>query len=781
MHYFRRSKIACMKTLGMILLLVCGSVIGLYAQPPAGIHWSADGNSYYENSQEGLVKYNMPSFTKTVVATIAQLTPKDASAALKIRNFFFSNDGKKILVYTNSKKVWRYDTRGDYWVLNTVDNSLRMLGKTLPSSSLMYAKFSPDGNRVAYVSAHNLYVEDVATNNIRQLTKDGTDRMINGTFDWVYEEEFDCRDGFRWSPDGKSIAYWKVDATAIRNFLLIDNTDSIYSFVKPVEYPKVGESPSPCYVFVVNLTTGNSTKMNVPGDPQQHYIPRMEWAANSTELVIEQFNRKQNEIRIMYCNAATGVTNEIYSETDKAWIDNKNLWAKDPKGWEWVKNGSAFLWVSEKDGWRHIYLVSRDGKNQTLITNGNYDIITVSGYSETSGYVYFIASPENATQKYLYRVKMDGKTKAERLSPVGQSGTHEYDLSPNGMYASHEFSNLNTPPVNDWVSLPKHDVIKGGEEGRVTSHTLPDAELFQITTDEGVTMDGWMVKPVNFDSTKKYPVVFFVYTEAGSQTVLDKYGSSYNFLYNGNMAADGYIYMSIDGRGAPAPKGATWRKAIYRNAGRINTRDQAMGARKILQWPFIDSSRVAVWGWSGGGTATLNCMFQYPDIYKTGISISAVDNMLTYDDIYVERYMGLPQENMEDFIAGSPITYAKNLKGHLLIIHGTGDDNVHYQNAEMLLNELIKQNKIFQFMPYPNRTHNISEGEGTTAHLRNMYTTFLRQYCPPVQNKSLPAGRPGAGYLTQTGEEIQHHLNISHSFKFSKEAFIFVLCFSPVQ
>ncbi|HEY2727350.1 MAG TPA: prolyl oligopeptidase family serine peptidase, partial [Parafilimonas sp.] len=446
-----------------------------------------------------------------------------------------------------------------------------------------------------------------------------------------------------------------------------------------------------------------------------------------------QFNRKQNEIKIMYCDATSGATNEIYTEGNNAWVENKNAWSENPfaTGWEWVKNGNAFLWVSEKDGWRHIYLFSRDGKNQTLLTNGDYDIITVKGYDDKSGYVYFMASPDNATQKYLYRVKMDGKTKAERLSPDNESGTHDYDLSTNGMYASHDFSNINTPPVEDWVSLPKHTVIKTEEQGNDRGFTLPYTDMFKITTDDGITMDGWIVKPTNFDSTKKYPVVFFVYTEPAEQTVTDEYGADYNFLYNGDFAGDGYIYISVDNRGTPAPKGAAWRKSIYRNVGRINIHDQGMAAKKILQWPFIDTSRVAIWGWSGGGSATLNCMFQFPEIYKTGISVSAVDNLLTYDDIYEERYMGLPQENKEDYVAGSPVTYAKNLQGHLLIVHGTGDDNVHYANAEMLLNELIKYNKIFQFMPYPNRTHAINEGAGTTQHLKNLYTTFLRQYCPP--------------------------------------------------
>ncbi len=702
------------------------------AQPPKGIHWSADGNSYYEANIDGIVKYDMPSFARTIVVAKQMLVPKDSSSSIRVRNFFFSNDGKKVLIYTNSKKVWRYDTRGDYWVLDLTDKSLKQIGKSLPASSLMYAKFSPDANRVAYVSKHNLYVEDLSNNNITQLTKDGTDRMINGTFDWVYEEEFSCRDGFRWSPDGKNIAYWKVDATKIPNFLMIDNTDSAYSFIKPVEYPIAGQDPSPCYVYVINLATGNSTKMNVPGDPRQNYIPRMEWAANSNELIVSQLNRKQNENKIFYCNVSTGATKEIYDETSTTWIDNKDVWNRDPDGWEWVEDGKAFLWVTEKDGWRHIYLISRGGKSETLLTKGKYDIITIEGYDDKSGYAYFMASPDNATQKYLYRVKMDGKTLAERLSPANESGTHEYDLSPNGLYASHEFSNINTPPIKDWVSLPQHTVIKASE-GIFNGYTLPHVEMFKVTTDDGITMDGWMVKPKNFDSTKKYPVLFYVYSEPGVATVEDKYGSNINFLpllYNGNLADDEYIYISVDNRGTPAPKGAAWRKAIYRNIGRLNIHDQGMAAKKILQWPFVDTTRVAIWGWSGGGSATLNCMFQFPEIYKTGISIAALDNLLTYDDIYEERYMGLPQETKDDYLAGSPVTYAKNLKGHLLIIHGTGDDNVHYQNAELLLNELIKQNKIFQFMPYPNRTHSISEGEGTTAHLRNLFTTFLHEYCP---------------------------------------------------
>jgi len=320
------------------------------------------------------------------------------------------------------------------------------------------------------------------------------------------------------------------------------------------------------------------------------------------------------------------------------------------------------------------------------------------------------------------------------ISPESLKGTHTYSISPGAKYAVHGFSNHFTRPSREFITLGDGKPLnsKSSIADRIDSLKIkPYVEFFTVTTVDSITMDGWMVKPANFDPSKKYPVVFEVYTEPWEALVKDRFGIGRNFMYGGNMAADGYIYMSVDNRGTPAPKGSSWRKAIYRKIGQLNIHDQAMAAAEIIKWEFVDSERIAVWGWSGGGSATLNLMFQYPDIYKTGIAVAAVTNLLTYDNIYTERYMGLPQDNMDDFISGSPLTYARNLKGNLLIVHGTGDDNVHYQNAEMLINELIKYNKKFQFMPYPNRSHSMLEGEGTFPHLRNIYTDFLRKNCPP--------------------------------------------------
>lgn len=717
-----------------IFLLFCCPLL----EAQNSLQWTTDGKGYYSLEKNEILLYNLPADSKKLLVTAADLTPAGQSQPLQVRQFSFSPDHTQMLIYTNAKRVWRYDTRGDYWYYNLRTHQLKQLGKGRPASSLMFAKFSPDGNKVAYVSEYNIYVEDLKSGQIKAVTRDGNRKLINGTFDWAYEEEFFCRDGFRWSPDSRHIAYWQIDARGTRDYLMINNTDSIYPKVVPVEYPVAGQSPSPFKIGVVDIATAHTNWMKIPTDPVwQSYLPRMEWADNAKELIVQHLNRKQNHSDLLLCNSSTGAVHTIYSETDSAWIDILPLWDQDYAygGWDWLQGGKSFLWASEKDGWRHLYRISRDGKQETRITNGAYDVMDISCVDEEGGYVYFLASPENATQKYLYRTRLDGKGGPERISPASQPGTHEYDISPHAHFALHSFSNHYTENTAELISLPDHKGLNGNDRvNEALAAADPQAskvKFFQVTTADNITMDAWMVKPDHFDSTRKYPVVFYVYTEPWGQNVKDEYGTANNFLYRGDMAADGYIYISIDNRGTPVPKGREWRKCVYRKIGRINIHDQAMAAREILKWPFVDTSRVAVWGWSGGGSATLNLMFQFPDIYKTGIAIAAVGNQLTYDNIYQERYMGLPQQNREDFVKGSPITYAHNLQGNLLYIHGTGDDNVHYNNAEMLLNELIKYNKQFQFMPYPNRSHGIFEGEGTRLHLSTLYTNYLRAHCPP--------------------------------------------------
>lgn len=717
----------------VVFLLI---IIGLVPVSAQQINWSKDGNAYYRVEKNEVVQYALPHQTKSVILSSTDLTPANGKP-LSIRSFTFSSDQKKVMIYTNTRQVWRLDTQGDYWVYDFTSKKLQQVGTRRPVSSLRFAKLSPDGTKVAYVSEFNVYVEDLATGQETALTTDGDRKLINGTFDWVYEEEFSCRDGFQWSPDGQRIAFWQIDARKIRDFYMINNTDSVYSRIIPVEYPKTGESPSPARIGVIELATKNVNWLNIPGDPQQHYLPRMEWNSGS-ELFVQQLNRKQNDSKIYACNVVSNQVKTVWSEKDEAWIDVLSTWENSyaltfRHQFKWINGNKEFVWFSEKDGWRHLYRINKEGK-ETLITKGNYDVLNLLLVDEKNNIVYFHASPDNATQQYLYKTKLDGTGKTELVTPVALQGTHNYSVSPTGKYALHVFQNTYTRPVQEIIALPGHKPLKEAEsiQAKLSKVQEPKkAEFFKIKIADGTEMDGLMVKPSPFDPSKKYPVVFMVYTEPWGANVKDTYGAGDNHLYSGDMANDGYIYITIDNRGTPAPKGRAWRKCIYKKIGRLNISDQAMAAQEILKWSFVDAERVAVWGWSGGGSATLNLLFQYPEIYKTGIAIAAVANQLTYDNIYQERYMGLPQENLSDFVAGSPITYAKNLKGNLLYIHGTGDDNVHYANCEQLVNELVKHNKQFQLMIYPNRTHGISEGEGTSEHLATLFTEYLKQHCPP--------------------------------------------------
>ena len=691
------------------------------------IIWTGDGDSYVKVERSAtlkggadIVSYDAKTGEKQILVPAEKFVPKGGIEPIEMESFQITPDKTMMLIYNNSKRVWRQNTRGDYWLLNLKNWELVQLGKNLKPSSLMFATISPDKKMAAYVSQNNLYIEDLKTHKIKQLTKDGSKTIINGTFDWVYEEELDLRNGFRWSPDSKKIAYWQLDASGVGIFYLINDTDSLYSKVIPIQYPKAGTTNSACKVGVVDISSAKTTWMKVPGDPRNNYIARMDWAASSSELLIQHLNRLQNTNELMLCNAGNGNVKTVYTDRDKAWVEvcDDVLW---------LDNGKAFTYVSEKDGWRNVYIISRDGASVKNITPGNYDVISVQAIDDKGGYVYFIASPESAIQRYLFRVPLNGSGKLERITPAGESGTHRYSISPNYKWAVHTFSNINTPPMYELVSLPDHKQVRLFEDNAALKAKLAElkikpAEFFKVEVEKGVYLDGYMVKPYNFDPAKKYPVLFNVYGEPASTTVNDSWGVS---MWHYFLTQQGYIIMSIDNRGTPAPKGREWRKSIYGQIGILASKDQVAAAEQICKWDFVDPARIGIWGWSGGGSMTLNMMFRYPDIYSTGISVAPVPDEHLYDTIYQERYMGLPGTNSYGYTEGSAINFAKNLKGKLMVIHGTGDDNVHFQGTERLINELVKNNKLFSLMIYPNRSHGIYEGQGTTMHLYHTMTNYL--------------------------------------------------------
>lgn len=697
------------------------------------VRWLKDGAKYTSLERSAAVKYgrdlvvsDVKTGEKKVLVAADQLKPEGSEKEIRIEDYFWSPDNKSLLIFTNGKRVWRRNTKGDYWIFELSTKELKQIGVGLPASSLMFAKFSPDNKKIAYVSHNNIYCEEIATGKRVQLTTDGTVEIINGTTDWVYEEELQLRDAFRWSPDSKKIAYLQLDASGIGVFNMINNTDSIYSKIIPVQYPKVGTTNSACKIGVVKLSDKKTTWMKVPGDPRENYISRLEWAANSDEVMIQHLNRKQNKNEVIFCNAASGDIRIIFVDKDKAWLRSCN----DVK---WLNDGEEFTWLSDMNGWKQILRISREGEVKEITPLG-FDVISIEKIDQKNGWVYYIASPENATQKYLFRVDLAGKQKIEKLSPESQSGTHSYSISGDAKYAIHNFSNMNTPNVTELVSLPDHKVIKHLVENKklkatVAKLAIKPAEFIKIDIGEEV-LDAWVIKPADFDESKKYPVIFHVYGEPAGQTVLDRYGRSY--LYHQMLAQSGYVVVSIDNRGTPAPRGAKFRKCVYRKVGILTSADQASALEKLKStYSWVDGDRIGIWGWSGGGSMTLNMLFRYPNLYHTGVSVAPVGAQWLYDSIYQERYMGLWSENKEDFIEGSPVTYAKDFKGKLLLIHGTGDDNVHYQNAELVINELIKYGKQFQMFGYPNRSHGIYEGAGTTYHLYTMMFNYFLNNLEP--------------------------------------------------
>ncbi|MFB0564348.1 MAG: S9 family peptidase [Candidatus Aminicenantaceae bacterium] len=676
-----------------------------------------------------IVCYDSENGKREVLVPSNRFIPPGKSKPLSVYSYEWSSDGKKLLIFTNTKRVWRQHTRGDYWVLNLNDWSLYKLGGDAETSSLMFAKFSPDGSRVGYVIRNNIYIEDLESHRIEQLTKDGSKTIINGTFDWVYEEEFSLRDGFRWSPDGEWIAYWQLNTEGVNTFYLINNTDSLYPQLKSIQYPKVGEVNSASRIGVVSAEGGETLWFVLPGDPRNHYIAWMDWAANSNEVCFQRLNRLQNTNWVMLGDIHTGKVRTILTERDDTWVEVVNEL-------RWLDGGRYFTWVSERDGWRHIYLVSRTGKQVKLLTPGEYDVVSLQSVDEDRGWVYFTASSDSPIHRYLYRVQSKGSDKAERLTPSEQRGVHGYRFSPDSCYAFHTFSTFDEPPVTELVRLPQHEVrhtLVGNSELKKKVHALKrkPVEFFRVDIGGGVKLDGWCMKPPDFDPGRRYPVLFYVYGEPTGSTVIDRWSGD-RYLWHLMLCQQGYLVMSVDNRGTRAPRGRSWRKSIYRQVGILASADQAAATRAIIKrWPWVDSSRIGIWGWSGGGSMSLNAIFRYPELYHTAMAIAFVSNQRYYDSIYQERYMGLPEDNEEGYKNGSPITFAHKLKGNLLLIHGTGDDNVHYQNFEALVNELIKYKKRFTVMTYPNRSHSISEGENTRRHLYELLTMYLKEKLPP--------------------------------------------------
>jgi dipeptidyl-peptidase-4 len=721
-------------------------------RPSPPPQWFDGGQSYIAmepvaaGKGREVVKYDTATGkNREVLITAAQLTPEGAKESLQISALSWSKDDERVLIFTNTRRVWRTNSRGDYWLLDRKTGKLQKLGGDAPEASLMYAKFNPDATKVAYVRNNDIYVEDLASGKIKRITHDGSDLVINGGSDWVNEEELDLHDCFRWSPDGKRIALWQFDLHGVGDFALMYYLGKERAVVTDIPYPQTGPYPvemqvpyplagttnSAVRAGVVNADGKGKVKwMAVPGDPRQNYIARVQWVDADT-LLIQQLNRLENTDNYLLAQAKSGAVHQMWRDHDDAFITIGfgGLPEAQP-----IHDGREFLVVSEKDGWMHVWAIDRSG-HETLVARGAMDTAGIEGVDEKGGWLYFIASPANATQRYLYRSPLDGSADPVRVTPANFVGVNSYDISPGGKYAFHNFSNINDPGLRELVSLPDHKPVRTISDSteykkKIAQFLTPPAEFFKVDAGDGVTVDGWMIKPANFDPAKKYPVLVNIYGEPAAQTVLDRWGGN-GLLFHRYIASLGYLVVSFDNSGTPAPRGRAWRKAVYGNVGVLSSKQQAQALRSLGKMdPFVDLDRVAVWGWSGGGTNTLNLIFRSPDLYKVGMAVAPVPDQRLYDSIYQERYMGLPEDNVEGYKQGSAINFAAGLKGHLLIVHGSGDDNVHYQGTELLVNKLIELGKPFDFMTYPDRTHSISEGPGTTVHLYHLLARYLTEHLP---------------------------------------------------
>jgi len=738
----------------LFLLIAVHALTGLHAEPakpdPAqltlariftdkefdeekmpSLKWSKISASYFtlEKPAEGkdgkdLVQNHVETGKQTILTSAKALTPKGEKKPLTVDSFEFNADESKALLFTHTNKVWRKNTRGDYWLLDLATKALTKLGGDAAPSTLMFAKFSPDGSRVAFVRKNNLQVQGLADLKITALTTDGSHTLINGTSDWVNEEELSLRDCYRWSPDGKQLLLWQFDTKGVKRFSLINQTDGTYPRITTFPYPKAGEKNSATRLGIIAATGSIITWLKVPGDPREHYLPHAEWTPDGKSVLLQQFNRLQNTLRVFLADPTTGETRLILTETDPAWIDNDN-----PIRWI----GDDFLWLSERRGWRHAYRATLSGK-LTPITTGPFDVIEVTKVNDVkNGDLYFYASPENPTQRYLYRASLEGSGEAQRLSPADQPGTHTYNFSEDTRWAIHTHSSFSSPPVVDLITLPEHltkRTLKPQTKLRekLAALNLPKTQFLRVDIGEGIQADAWIMTPAHLDPQRKHPLLMNVYGEPAGQTVKDSWGGQ-KMLWHAMLAQQGCVIASVDTRGTPAPKGRDWRKAAHLQLGILNAREEAVGVRALLkQFTFLDPQRVGIWGWSGGGTSSLDAIFQYPDLYRTAIAVAPVPDRRLYDTIYEERYMGLPKDQLKAYTAGSPITRAKSLQGHLLLIHGIGDDNVHYQGVEKLINELIIHNKAFTVMPYPNRDHAINIGKGTSRHLYELMTSYLKEH-----------------------------------------------------
>ncbi len=680
------------------------------------LHSMANGQQYSvfnfdrvtRSTSIDIYDYKTREKVKTLVSS-AQL-----DALPYFTNYTFSDDEHQVILAINEVSIYRRSTLGNYYIYNVDDESLTLISK----EKIQEPTFSPDGKKVAFAQDNNLYVKDLNSNKTVQITFDGKkNEIINGITDWVYEEEFAFVRAFDWNADSNKIAFIRFDETNVPEFSMDIYGSGLYQTQQVFKYPKAGEANSVVSLHIYNLETEKTNEVKVDKGYKDFYIPRIQWTKNPDVLSAQYINRYQNELDLWMINTKTNTSNLVVAEKDEAYVDvTDNL--------TFLKDNS-FIWTSDKDGYNHIYHYDKNGKLINQVTKGNWEVTNYYGYDEKNNMIFYQSVENGSINRDVYAVKLNGRNK-KRLTK--SEGTNDAEFSADFSYFINTFSSATTPPEYSLNSTASGNLIKSIKDNDVLSQNLSDYKTskkeFSAIYVNGNDLNMWMIKPADFDASKQYPLLMYQYSGPGDQKVANQW-NNVNDYWHQYLAQQGYVVVCIDGRGTGF-KGAEFKKVTQNNLGKYEVEDQIAAAKKLGQLPYIDASRIGIWGWSYGGFMSSNCLFKGNDVFKMAIAVAPVTNWRFYDTIYTERYLGLPQENASGYDENSPINHVDKLKGDFLLVHGSADDNVHLQNTMRLAEALIQADKQFDWAVYPDKNHSIYGGN-TRLHLYKKMTNFINE------------------------------------------------------
>ncbi len=674
-----------------------------------GDHYTALVETY--NSQD-IIKYSYATGKPTdTLLTTAQIVKANNNVGFVVQTYELGPKENTILLGTAGERIYRHSTIYKYSIWDKKKGTITPL---IDGEKEVYATISPDGNMAAFIYKSNLYVKNLTDNKVTQVTHDGSNEIFNGISDWVYEEEYALTRSYFWSPDSKSIAYYRFDDSKVTTFSMNEYHDSLYPSVYSFKYPKAGTTNPTVTVHVYQVAGGKVIDIKAPG--HYEYTPRVTWTKDPAVLSVQYMDRHQDSLVLTLANISNGIAKPILTEGSKTYIDINDALT-------FINNNKEFIWMDDNDGYEHLYRYSIDGKQINQITTGKWDVIDIKGIDEKTETLFYISSETSPIDRDLYSINWQGKNK-KKLS--NKTGFNDADFSTTFHYYINTFSTANTPGITTLNSSDGKEIriLEDNKELQDTlkHYNLSPQTFFTFTTSQGNNLNGYVIKPPDFDSTKKYPVLMYVYGGPGSNTVNNEW-NAFDGMWFQMLAEKGYIIVSIDNRGTLA-RGSDFKKCTYLHLGKYEVEDQIEGAKYMALKPYVDNTRIGIWGWSYGGYMSAMCIAKGAKYFKAAISVAPVIDWSFYDSIYTERYMRTPAENRDGYRDGSPINFADEVKGHYMLIHGTGDDNVHFQNSVEWIHALQKANVPFSLMIFPDKNHSIAGGN-TRYYLFNQLTNFI--------------------------------------------------------